>query len=94
MKITTQMNNMLAPLRMPGVNVVYSPDGIVAAAQTVAVVLTRPAKNRAHMTAYCADERVKTEEKDFPNMTCAIDRAAQILAVDKVLRAWKGEVSQ
>ena len=87
---TTQLKNMLAPLCKPGVNVVSSTGGIIIAGAAVGIVVRREAKNRIHVTALCSDARVRSLEKDFPNLGSAIEHCVKLLLVDEQLSARNG----
>lgn len=79
---TAYLTNKIAELRKPGVNIVLSSDGVVIAGVNIGIYLSRPAKNRFHVTAICSDERVRTEEKDFPNREVAFTYCAKLIQLD------------
>ncbi len=87
---TTQLKNMLAPLNAPGINVVSSLDGIIIAGAAIGIVVRREAKNRYHMTALCSDERVKSLERDYPNLGAAIECCVQLVSLDEKIKARQG----
>ena len=83
---STQLQNALVPLRLPNVNVVSSPDGIIIAGAAVGIFLRREAKNRYHVTALCSDERIRTLDKpNLPNIGEALLLCKQIINTDKLL---------
>lgn len=86
---STQLRNALAPLRMPGVNVVSNPDGIIIAGAAVGIFLRREAKNRYHVTAIASG--IKTFDKpDFSNIGEALTRCVQFIKLDETINARKG----
>ena len=73
---------MLAPLRVEGVNVVLSSDGIIVAGAHVGIMLDRPAKNRVHMIAVCTDDRMQPSIKDFAGFGEAIAYCVKLVQLD------------
>lgn len=88
---STQLQNMLAPLRVPGVNVISNPDGIIIAGKAIGIVIRREAKNRYHVLVVCSDARVITYEKDnFGSLGEAIELCARYIPLDENIYARKG----
>lgn len=89
-KQSTQLKNMIAPLRKPGINVVISTAGIVIAGAAIGIVVRRAAKNHYSMDLLCSDERIPSFERDFQNLGSAIAACIRAMAVDDQLNALKG----
>lgn len=80
---STQFENMLAPLRVEGVNIVSCPDGVVITGVHFGIMFYKPAKNRVHLRAITTDQRIPPAEKDFPNLNEAIAFCAHIIALEQ-----------
>lgn len=89
-KQSAQLQNALATLRMPGINIVSNPDGIIIAGASVGIVLTREAKNRYRVKALSSDITIKTLNKDTQNLGEALWFCAQLIKLDETINARKG----
>jgi len=87
---SAQLKNALATLRMPGINIVSNPGGIIIAGASVGIVLTRPAKNRYHIMAVSSDITIKTLNKDTQNLGEALWLCEQLIKLDETIKARKG----
>lgn len=88
-KQSTQLKNMLAPLKAPGVNIVSSVDGIIIAGAAVGILIRREAKNRTHVTALSSNVLVKSKEEDFPSLGAALDYCAKLIGLDSKIKSLK-----